>query len=690
MQFNEVKIALAVSAALASIGAQAQESVRTEEVRVTASRVEQELMDVPMSVSVVTAQEIEQGSGKTVADFLDDIPGVEVQNDGSQGLKRLQIRGESPFRTVVMIDGQKISEHKSMSGTPILIDPSMIERIEVIKGPASVLYGSDAIGGAVNIITKKGGSKPFQASVSAGYDSSGNGRTLSGSIYGAVNGWEYRVSGAIEEYDDLDTPVGKVDNTNFSSRSASAYLAYNVNSDIKLGASLDTFDLETYSANQIGVMQGSMRNFAVDVPEWKRTKGAVFYEHKNITDNFVRLRLDAFLQQTDKDMHNLVMPNMGSSSRSMEINNWADNELKQTSLSVQTDWQFGESYFILGYEYSHETLDASTKQIQDLQVAMTPIVSMNQYSSGTEWYDAEQNRHSVYLSGETPVLDAVTLEREAIGGQMMLTSDVDNYPGVPSANAFDLVDAMRSQAEGLGARIEMAPVTSIEHDAKTSLFRVSTFSDEYLSPSVVAALGARPRLAGFLGEHEFTGRGVSYCATCDGMFYRNKHVFVIGGGNSAAEEALFLARIASRVTLVVRKDHLRAQAALVRELESNEKVEIRLLTSLVELDGDEMPQRLVFRNNATGETYEETFEPRSFGVFVLTGRVPETGLLKGLVDTDEAGYAITDERMATRTPGLFVAGDARAKPLRQIVTAASDGAVAATSAAAFLGRPIEG
>ena len=450
MQFNEVKIALAVSAALASIGTQAQESVTTEEVRVTASRVEQELMDVPMSVSVVTAQEIEQGSGKTVADFLDDIPGVEVQNDGSQGLKRLQIRGESPFRTVVMIDGQKISEHKSMSGTPILIDPSMIERIEVIKGPASVLYGSDAIGGAVNIITKKGGSKPFQVSVSAGYDSSGNGRTLSGSIYGAVNGWEYRVSGAIEEYDDLDTPVGKVDNTNFSSRSASAYLAYNVNSDIKLGASLDTFDLETYSANQIGVMQGSMRNFAVDVPEWKRTKGAVFYEHKNITDNFVRLRLDAFLQQTDKDMHNLVMPNMGSPSSSMEINNWADNELKQTSLSVQTDWQFGESYFILGYEYSHETLDASTTQIQDMVVAMMPTVSMNRYSSGTEWYDAEQNRHSVYLSGETPVLDAVTLnygvrytwvdgENTTTGGNTTTTTVLMN--GRPMSSTTETLDS---------------------------------------------------------------------------------------------------------------------------------------------------------------------------------------------------------------------------------------------------------
>ena len=194
----------------------------------------------------------------------------------------------------------------------------------------------------------------------------------------------------------------------------------------------------------------------------------------------------------------------------------------------------------------------------------------------------------------------------------------------------------------------------------------------------------------FDGEERFAGHGVSYCATCDGMFYRDKHVFVIGGGNSAAEEALFLARLAAKVTLIVRKDHLRAQAAVVRELEQNEKVELRLLTSIVALDGGDLPSSVTFRDNATGSTHVETYEEGSFGVFVLVGRDPETELVRGLADVDDAGYVVTDERMATRTPGLFVAGDARVKPLRQIVTAASDGAVAATSAAAYLGLPVEG
>ena len=297
---------------------------------------------------------------------------------------------------------------------------------------------------------------------------------------------------------------------------------------------------------------------------------------------------------------------------------------------------------------------------------------------------------SASLYASRSMLDAVTFEREALGGQMILTSEIDNYPGVPHADGFGLVDAMRAQAEALGAHIEMDPVSAIDHDAKTGLFTVETSSGKHASRALIACVGARPRRAGFEGEEAFTGRGVSYCATCDGMFYRNKQVFVIGGGNSAAEEALFLSRLASRVVLVVRKDHLRAQAALVDELERSERVEVRLLTSIVGIEGGTLPSKVTFRDNASGNTFVETYDEGSFGIFVLVGRQPETEILSGLVELDGSGYVVTDERMATRTPGLFVAGDARAKPLRQIVTAASDGAVAATSAAAFLGRPIEG
>ena len=160
-------------------------------------------MDVPMSVSVVTQKDIEHSSAQTVGDLLKNVPGVRIMNDGSQGMKRIQIRGEDAFRTVVMIDGQRISEHKSMSGAPILIDPAMIERIEVIKGPASVLYGSDAIGGAINIITKKNGDKPVEGEVSAGMNTSNSGKSIYGSVYGAYEGWEYRISAGMEDAENL-------------------------------------------------------------------------------------------------------------------------------------------------------------------------------------------------------------------------------------------------------------------------------------------------------------------------------------------------------------------------------------------------------------------------------------------------------------------------------------------------------
>ncbi len=383
-------IALALSAGVVS----AEDVVQTETVHVTASRVEQELLDVPMSVSVMTSEDIERESGKTVADYLDSIPGVEVQNDGSQGLKRIQIRGESTFRTLVMIDGQKVSEHKSMSGTPILVDPSQIERIEVIKGPASVLYGSDAIGGAVNIITKKGGRKPFEGYVTGGLDTSASGKTLAGGVAGHVNGWSYRINGSVEDFGELDTPVGKVENTEFTSRSGSLFLAYDINENIQVGGTFDTYDLESKSANQIGILEGSMRDFYVDIPEWKRSKGALFVDMKNLTDNLVRLRLDTFYQKTTKEMENLVQP----AAMPLSMQNWADNDLRQTGFSVQSDWQLGEHYLVAGYEYSHDDLDAQSR-----------FTMAGGMMDTRESYDAKQETHSVYASAESPVTDEFTL-----------------------------------------------------------------------------------------------------------------------------------------------------------------------------------------------------------------------------------------------------------------------------------------
>ncbi len=295
---------------------------------------------------------------------------------------------------------------------------------------------------------------------------------------------------------------------------------------------------------------------------------------------------------------------------------------------------------------------------------------------------------SAAIYAQRAMLDAMTIEQEAVGGQIILTTEVDNYPGVPHTDGYSLVEAMRRQAEDLGASITYANVSEISHN-EDGTFDVAVDSVRHNAKAVILAGGATPRKAGFIGEEEFVGRGVSYCATCDAMFFRNREVFVIGGGNSAAEEALFLSNFASHVTMVVRKDHLRAQAMVGQQIESNDKVSVRYLTSIVGVDGSTAITSITFRDNANGTQHTEQFDA-GVGVFVFVGRNPASQLVSQLVDTDESGYVIADDRMATKTPGLYVAGDVRQKPLRQIVTAASDGAIAATSVSAYLGHPVEG
>lgn len=287
------------------------------------------------------------------------------------------------------------------------------------------------------------------------------------------------------------------------------------------------------------------------------------------------------------------------------------------------------------------------------------------------------------------LMNTTTLEQESLGGQLILSSTIDNYPGCPRIEGYDLAEAMRKQAEDLGTEIRMDTVQALDRDPQTGHFTVTATTASYDAAAVILAAGARPRPADFEGEERFAGHGVSYCATCDGMFYRDKRVFVVGGGNSAAEEALFLARLANNVTLIVRKDHLRAQRALVEELEASEHVNIMFNTQLITLDGSSLPSSLTFMDTVSKYTWTETYDEGSFGVFVLVGRDPQSELARGLAELNENGYVITDERMTTRTPGFFVAGDVREKPLRQIVTAASDGAIAATSAAAYLGHSVE-
>ena len=266
-------------------------------------------------------------------------------------------------------------------------------------------------------------------------------------------------------------------------------------------------------------------------------------------------------------------------------------------------------------------------------------------------------------------LTTTVIEQGMSGGQIATTNEVENYPGIP-----------------LLSGVEWSMVTGVDYDAGSKLFTVHHDVGDTTARSVIACMGATPRPAGFAGEDTYRGRGVSYCATCDGMFFRGKQVFVIGGGNAACEEALFLSEIASSVTIVLRRDQFRAPDGVVQKVLEKDNITVRYQTSIVELSGEAMPTTIAFKDNSSGEIHTESFEPGSFGIFVYTGTQPHTELVEHLVDLAPDGGILTDESMATRTPGLFAAGDIRSKRLRQVVTAVSDGAIAATSAYAFLRR----
>ena len=395
------QLACAVSGALLAIGAAQAADVVTEDVKVTATRVEKELMDVNMSVSVLTAEDIRRSSARSVGELLEMIPGVRVNNDGGQGIKRVSIRGNDTFQTLVMIDGQKISEQKSMSGSPFLIDPSQIERIEVIKGPASVLYGSEAIGGAVNIITKKGGTKAFGGEASVGFNTSANGRSASAAVNGASNGWHWRLSAGVEANDELKTPAGDMENTYFNSRTASAFVSYDVNPDVQVGGRLDYYDLEFGSGDV-----SSSYDFAVDVPKWTRAKGAVFAEMKNVTDSLARLRTDAFFQRSKKDMLNTIIVSP-TPAIMVDTRPNASNTTDQYGFSIQADWQIGDAnYLVTGYEFGYDDLSARSTTTTKMK---RPGMPMPMTYVTDKSYDGWQMTHAVFASMETSLPADFTL-----------------------------------------------------------------------------------------------------------------------------------------------------------------------------------------------------------------------------------------------------------------------------------------
>lgn len=303
----------------------------------------------------------------------------------------------------------------------------------------------------------------------------------------------------------------------------------------------------------------------------------------------------------------------------------------------------------------------------------------------------EQKRFDVIVIGGGPcgytaalycaraALDCLVLEQLSPGGQMGTTDIIDNYPGFPQGvNGFDLAMQMQQGAErfGVATRLEAVERVELENPVK----RVHTAQNAYEAGAVILAMGASPRELGLPNERSLRGKGVSYCATCDGMFYRDKTVVVVGGGDTAAADAVFLSKICKKVYLVHRRDALRASKAYLSPLQRCENVEFVWNTTVEEILAQEKVIAVAVKNVKSGAYTMIDCD----GVFVAVGNVPNTKLVQGQVALNAGGYIAAGESTKTNIPGVFAAGDVREKPLRQVVTAVSDGAVAAKFAEEYL------
>ncbi|MBQ3108662.1 MAG: thioredoxin-disulfide reductase [Clostridia bacterium] len=281
-------------------------------------------------------------------------------------------------------------------------------------------------------------------------------------------------------------------------------------------------------------------------------------------------------------------------------------------------------------------------------------------------------------------LDTLIIEKAKDGGQIVITSEIENYPGgVEGDSGKTLIDRMVKQAEDFGAKKVYDTIEDVELEGEIKHLKGK--NGDYYAKTVIIATGAHPRPIGCPGERELTGKGVSYCATCDAAFFEDMDIFVVGGGDSAVEEALYLTKFGRQVTIIHRRDELRAAKSIQEKAFANPKMNFMWDTVVEELKGDGILESMVVKNVKTGETTEifANEEDGTFGVFCFIGFIPEGKLFEGKVEMQN-GYIVTDDDMRTNIPGVFAAGDIRVKSLRQVVTATADGAIAAVQANKYI------
>lgn len=276
-------------------------------------------------------------------------------------------------------------------------------------------------------------------------------------------------------------------------------------------------------------------------------------------------------------------------------------------------------------------------------------------------------------------LKTLLIESYTVPSQAVITASIENYPGFPEGiGGFELIDKFKKQAENFGLEFSIGNVQSIAKDIKG--WQVAVEDKIYNCLSLIIASGAQPKELEVNGEAKFRGRGVSYCATCDGALFRNKDIVVVGGGDTAVEEALFLTRFGKKVTLIHRRDNLRATKILQERALAHEKIDFVWSSQVIEILGNENVEAVKIQNIKT-QRYSEL---HCDGVFIFVGLIPNTGFLKGIIELNETGYIMTDDNMKTSSDGIFACGDCRKKSLRQVITACGDGAIAGFSAQRYV------
>jgi thioredoxin reductase (NADPH) len=275
-------------------------------------------------------------------------------------------------------------------------------------------------------------------------------------------------------------------------------------------------------------------------------------------------------------------------------------------------------------------------------------------------------------------LNVLVIEQMASGGQALLIDELENYPGFPDGiNGFEFSENMEKQARKFGSDFLSGTVKSIDKDG--DIFTIDTSKGLFTSSAVIYATGAKHRHLDIPGEKELSGRGVSYCATCDGPFFRNKKMLVVGGGDAACDESVYLSNLADSIVHVHRKDRFRAQKSVAERVLNNPKIDVRFNHTLEEISGDDKVTKVILRKTDSGETYEEEID----AVFIFIGSIPQTSLLPD-IKKDEAGYIVTDQNMESDIKGLFVAGDVRSTPFRQVIVSAAEGAISAHMASKLI------